>query len=308
MDKQAESRIRKQYLGWSIITVVGLLLLAATYSDPVLRISYMPEDKPSVLKRKLKPLTDYLEARIGMKVEFRPAFSEDALVDSLLNKKIDMVWMDGYRYIQARAKSGDHVIPLVQREEDQATQSVFITRSGRIAKLADLRNRTFAFGPKTSASAYLLPRSYLLQAGINPDTDLEHVEYSASDEATVEAVNSGAVIAGVLNRNSWKKLIDLGKANDSSVRVFFTTAEFHDYNWTVRTDMDDNLRTKLMDAFLALDQHNAKDKVILDLQRASRYVPAKQEDFVAIEEAVRRDTPEIRRYLTNNGTSKTHFQ
>ncbi|MGC2166891.1 MAG: putative selenate ABC transporter substrate-binding protein [Gallionella sp.] len=284
--KQVESRIRRKYLAYSIATVAGLLLLATMYSEPVLRISYMPEETPSVLKRKLKPLTEYLESRVGMKIEFRPALSGDALVVSLLDKNMDMVWMDGYRFVQAKARSNDHVIPIVQREQDAATQSVFISRDKDITRLEDLRNRAFAFGPKTSASGYLLPRTYLLAAHINPDTDMERVDFSASDEATVDAVNADAVSAGVLNRYSWERLIDLGKVDPKEVRVFFTTSAYHDYNWAVRTDMDENLRNKLSDAFLALDQHNAKDKVILDLQRASRYIPAKVEDYAAIEAAV----------------------
>lgn len=178
------------------------------------------------------------------------------------------------------------MIPIVQRLEDQATQSAFITHSESIAKLADLRNQTFAFGPKTSASGYLLPRSYLLQAGIDPDTDLARVDYSANDEATMDAVASGTVMAGVVNRYSWQRMKDLRKIEPDAVHVFFTTSEYHDYNWAIRTDMDDNLRNKLTDAFLALDQHNAKDKVILDLQRASRYIPAKPEDYLTIEAVV----------------------
>lgn len=289
--KQDESRIRKQYLAWSIATVVALLLLATTYSDPVLRISYMPEEKPSVLKRKLRPLTEYLESRVGMKVEFRPAFSGDMLVDSLISKKMDMVWMDGYGFVQARARSNDQVIPVVQREEDATTQSVFITAHKDISRLEDLRNRTFAFGSKSTASGYLLPRTYLLAARINPDTDMERVDYSANDEATVEAVSSGAASAGVLNRFMWQRLVDLGKVDVRVVRVFFTTPGYHDYNWAVRSDMDENLRNKLTDAFLALDTHNAKDKVILDLQRASKYIPAKVEDYAPIEAAVQQLAP-----------------
>ncbi len=289
--KQDESRIRRQYLAYSIATVVGLVLLATLYSDPVLRISYMPDDTPSVLKRKLKPLTDYLETRVGMKIEFRPAFSGDALVDSLLNRKMDMVWMDGFRLVQAKARSDGHVMPIVQREQDAATQAVFITRDKDINQLEDLRDRTFAFGPKTSASGYLLPHTYLLAARISPDTDMERIDYSVSDEATVDAVNAGTVSAGVLNRYAWERLLVLGKVEPGKVHVFFTTPDFHDYNWAVRTDMDENLRNRLSDAFLSLDPHNAKDKVILDLQRASRYIPAKIEDYAAIEAAVQQSAP-----------------
>ena len=73
----------------------------------------------------------------------------------------------------------------------------------------------------------------------------------------------------------------------ATVRVFYTTPGYYDYNWTVRKDMDPALRKKLLDAFLALDPGTPRDKAILDLQRASRFIPTRAENYAAIEAAAR---------------------
>jgi phosphonate transport system substrate-binding protein len=49
--------------------------------------------------------------------------------------------------------------------------------------------------------------------------------------------------------------------------------------------MPAELRKKLSDAFLSLDPKNAQDKVILDLQRATKFIPTKAENYGAIEAA-----------------------
>jgi phosphonate transport system substrate-binding protein len=69
------------------------------------------------------------------------------------------------------------------------------------------------------------------------------------------------------------------------VRVFYTTPGYYDYNWSVRADMPADLRKKLADAFLALNANDPQDKEILDLQRATRFIPTKAENYKSIEAA-----------------------
>ena len=122
-----EFSIRIRNLVISLAIFVALAFYVSTFAEPVLRVSLMSDESPPVLRRKLKPLTDYLEKKIGMKIEFRPMPDGDTLVEALISKKLDMVWLDGFHFIRAKARSNDQVIPLVQRAEDEKTQSVFVT-------------------------------------------------------------------------------------------------------------------------------------------------------------------------------------
>lgn len=281
-----DTKIRIRNLIISLLTFAALVLYASTYSEPVLRISITPDDSPMVLRRKLKPLTDYLEKKTGMKFEFRPVADGDALVDALVANKLDLVWIDGAHFIQASARSRDQTIPLVQRAEDQQTTSVFITTHAGITRLEDLQGKALSFGAKSSASGYLMPRSFLIAAHLDPDRGMQPI-FSGSPDETVAEVSRGKADAGVLSSESWEKLIGQGKVDPKVVRVFYTTPAYHDYSWAVRTDMDVNLRQKLTDAFLALDKRNGLDKEILDFQRASKFVPARAENYAAIEAAAR---------------------
>lgn len=281
-----ESSIRIRNLIISLLTFAALMLYASTFSEPVLRVSINPDDSPMVLRRKLKPLIDHLEKRVGMKFEFRPVADGDALVDALVGNKLDMAWIDGAHFIQASARSHDQIIPLVQRAEDQQTTSVFITTHAGITRLEDLQGKPLSFGAKSSTSGYLMPRSFLIAAHLDPDRGMQPV-ISGSPDETVAAVLAGRTDAGVLSSEAWGKLIDQGKVDPKAVRVFYTTPAYHDYSWAVRADMDVNLRQKLTDAFLALDRRNGLDKEILDFQRASKFIPTRADNYAVIEAAAR---------------------
>jgi len=265
------------------------LLLSAGLSQaqPVLRVSAIPDESPTELQRKFKPLGEYLEQKLGMKVEFTPVTDYAASVEGLINNKLDMVWFGGFTFIQAKVRSNNQVIPLVQREEDERFKSVFITTHSDITKLQDLKGKNFTFGSESSTSGHLMPRSYLLAANINPEIDMKRIAFSGAHDATVAAVAGGKVDAGALNISVWEKLVALGKVDTHVVHVFYTTPGYYDYNWTVRADMDPMLREKLTQAFLALNINNPHDKEILDLQRTVRFIPTKAENYSAIETAAR---------------------
>lgn len=259
--------------------------IAAAQQQQILRVSAIPDEAPTELQRKFKPLGNYLEQKLGVKVEFTPVTDYAASVEGLVNHKLDMVWFGGFTFVQAKVRSGGKVVPLVQREEDEQFKSVFITTDKAINKLDDLKGKTFSFGSESSTSGHLMPRHYLLAANINPDTDLKRIAFSGAHDATVAAVAGGKVDAGALNISVWEKLIAQGKVDRNAVRVFYTTPGYYDYNWAVRSDMNPELRKKITDAFLALNKNDAQGKEILELQRATRFIPTKVENYAAIEKA-----------------------
>ena len=269
--------------------LLGLMLAFATLSQAqqVLRVTAIPDESPTELARKAAPLVKYLEAKLGMRVEFTPVTDYAAAVETLVNKKVDLAWFGGFTFVQANVRSGGKVIPLVQREEDERFRSVFISSDPLITKLADLRGKDLSFGSQSSTSGHLMPRSFLLQAGVDPDKDLKRVAYSGAHDATIAAVASGKVVAGALNISVWDKFVADKKVDTSKVHVFFTTPPYFDYNWTVHADMPAALRDKLSAAFLALSRDTAEGKEVLDLQRATRFVPTKADNYKGIETAAR---------------------
>ena len=272
----------------SALFAAGVLFAAAgAQAQQVLRVSAIPDEAPTELQRKFKPLGEYLEKKLAMKVEFTPVTDYAASVEGLVNGKLDMVWFGGFTFVQANHMSKGKVVPLVQRVEDEKFRSVFVTTSKSINSLADLKGKTLSFGSESSTSGHLMPRSFLLAARIDPDTDLKRISFSGAHDATVAAVAGGKVDAGALNISVWEKLNEQKKVDPAVVRVFYTTPAYYDYNWTVRSDMPEALKKKITDAFLALDSAKPEDKAILDLQRASKFIPTNAANYTNIEAAAR---------------------
>jgi len=200
-----------------------LLGAAASHAQQVFRVTAIPDESPTELARKAAPLVKYLETKLGMKVEFTPVTDYAAAVESLANRKVDLAWFGGFTFVQAQVRSGGKAIPIAQREEDEKFRSVFITGDPAIKQLADLKGKDLSFGSPSSTSGHLMPRSFLLQAGLDPDKDFRRVAYSGAHDATIAAVAAGKVQAGALNISVWEKFVADKRVDTSKVSVFFTT-------------------------------------------------------------------------------------
>ena len=259
----------------------------AVHAQTVLKVTAIPDESPTELMRKAAPLVKYLEKSLGMKVEFTPVTDYAAAVEALASKQVDLAWFGGFTFVQANVRSGGKAVPLVQRAEDAQFRSVFITSNPAVKTLADLKGKSVSFGSASSTSGHLMPRSYLLQAQVDPDKDFKRVAYSGAHDATIAAVAAGKVEAGALNSSVWEKFVAEGKVDTAKVKVFYTTPGYFDYNWTVHADMPLALREKLTQAFLSLDGSTAEGKEILALQRATRFIATRAENYQGIEQAAR---------------------
>ena len=268
-----------------MIAALSFGLLSTSHAQAVFRVTAIPDESPTELARKAAPLVKYIEKALGVKVEYIPVSDYAASVEALVNQKVDLAWLGGFTFVQANIRSGGKVIPLVQRLEDTKFQSIFITASPDVKDLKDLKGKTLSFGSPSSTSGHLMPRSFMLAAGINPDTDLRRVAFSGAHDATVAAVASGKVDAGALNISVWEKFVADKKVDTTKVRAFYTTPTYFDYNWTVHSAMPEAKRKILTEAFLALSPDTAEGKEILTLQRATKFVPTKTENYKDIETA-----------------------
>ena len=233
--------------------LLALSFMSASQAQTTLRVTTIPEEAATEQVRKFTPLANYLEKQLGMKVQFTPVTDYPAAVESLVNKKVDLVWFGGFTYVQAKLRSGGKVVPLAQREEDTKFQSVFIAKTDSgIKTLNDMKGKQISFGSQSSTSGHAMPRGVLVQAGINPEKDFKRIAYSGAHDATIASVVSGKVDAAALDITVWKKFVTENKVDTKNVNAA-----------------------------------NPEHAEILRLNRATRYIETKPENYKELEAAAR---------------------
>lgn len=289
---------RRQQLGaLTLILLVPLVLVGCSGQDanrePEFVVGAIPDQNVSELNRRFERFSRYLEDRTDLSVRYVPSNDYAALVTAFGRGDVHLGWFGGLTGVQARrAVPGSKAI--AQRPRDRNFHSKFIVRSHLdVNSLEDLNGLTFTFGDENSTSGHLMPRYYMLQAGIKPGEDLAtKPNYSGSHDKTWKLVESGAYQAGALNEAVWKRAVRENQVDTSKVRVFYTTPPYYDYNWTINGNVDETFgegtTRAVKQALLNLDPNKPGHKRILDLFSADRFIETKTSNYKPILDTARK--------------------
>ena len=291
-------RIELRKLRWLLpAALFSALGLAACGGDagPVLKVGGIPDQDAARLARRYSSFAEYLSQQLGVKVQHVPSVDYAAVVIAFTQGDLQLAFFGGLTGVQARLQNpGAQAI--AQRERDARFHSKFIVRGSLpVHSIDDLKARardlTLTFGSESSTSGHLMPRHFLVQAGIDPDRDFKTVpNFSGSHDLTWQLVQSGAFDVGALNEDVWERAVRDGRVDEGKVRVFYTTPEYFDYHWMARPDLDreygDGFTSRLQAALLGLNPAEHRD--ILELFSTQRFIETNNENYRDIEEVARR--------------------
>ena len=275
----------------------GATVLPAN-AQATLRIGAIPDQNPERLNRRFGQLAAELSDKLKVPVRYVPVSNYPAAVSAFRTGSLDLVWFGGLTGIQARLQTPGAKV-LAQRAIDAKFNSVFIANSSAglqpissIDALKGLQGKRFTFGSESSTSGRLMPQYFLAQAGVTPKQFAGgQAGFSGSHDATIALVQSGSYQAGALSQPVWDTAIKSGKADPNKVKVIWTTPPFGNYHWLARPNLDQRFgkgfTTKLQKAIWGLTPTTKRQKTILELFAAKRFIPAKESDYQPIEKVGR---------------------
>jgi phosphonate transport system substrate-binding protein len=261
----------------------------AEAQQPALVFTAIPDEDETRLVERFTKFAKYLEGQLGVTVKYLPVKSYPAAVTAFVNNQVQFAWFGGLTGVQARlAVPGSEA--LAQGAEDVAFKSYFIANAATGLKLgkqfpAEIQGKTFTFGARGSTSGRLFPEYFVRQAfnGKAPDEIFSRVGYSGDHSRTIQLVQSGAFQVGAVNHLVWESEVKAGKIDTKAVSVIWETPTYPDYHWVARGDLDEafgaGFKEKLKAAILGVD-----DPKLLQLFDRSKFIPARNEDYKAIED------------------------
>tara|TARA_B100001093_G_scaffold244379_1_gene234004 strand:- start:2534 stop:3448 length:915 start_codon:yes stop_codon:yes gene_type:complete len=267
-------------------------------AQSTLRIGAIPDQNPERLNRRYGQLATELSDKLNVPVRYIPVSNYSAAVSAFRTGSLDLVWFGGLTGIQARLQTPGAQV-LTQRAVDANFNSVFVANTSAglgpissIDGLKALKGKRFTFGSESSTSGRLMPQHFLAQAGVTPKQFAGgQAGFSGSHDATIALVQSGSYQAGALSEPVWNEAVKNGKVDPTKVKVIWKTPPFGNYHWLVRPNLDQRFgkgfTTKLKKAFLALTPTNERQKTILELFAAKRFIPAQESQYQPIEEVGR---------------------
>lgn len=282
-----------------LLTVVLLISLVACSQDQeatksidkneVFHIGMIPDHNVADLNRSMEEFATFLSEKTNLDVKFVPVVDYAALVTAFERGEIQLAWFGGLTGVQARSLVPESEA-IAQRPIDEKFQSVFIKQKGLpINSLADLEDVSFTFGSESSTSGHLMPRYFIMEEGIDPETNFKgKPNFSGSHDTTYKLVESGAYQAGALNISVWEKAVQERKVDVNKVEVFYTTPSYYDYNWTINKDIDKKYgagtKEKVKQTLLSMTNDQSK---IMELLQTDSFIETKNDNYKEIEQVAK---------------------
>ena len=270
---------------------------ASSTSAPVtrtLKISAIPDQDPQKLAAREGAMATYLNAKLGVKVEYVPVSDYAASVTLFKTGDLDLVFYGGLTGVQARLQTPGSTL-IAQRDIDDAFRTVFIANAAAgIAPISDVKSLTvfkgkrFTFGSESSTSGRMMPEYFLDQAGVLSEKDFAGLPgYSGSHDKTIDLVQSGTFDGGALNVSVWNSRKKAGTVDTTKVVEIYTTPSYRDYHWIAGPKTDERFGAgfteKVRAAILGLDYTDADQAKVLDGYAAKKFIETKADNYKEIE-------------------------
>ena len=284
--------MRKIVIVLVAVVLAGLAACSSEEEQEPLLIAGIPDQDVSLLEERFNNLAEYLSEETGLDVQYVPQVAYAAVVTAFKQGDIHMAWYGGLTGVQARLAVPD-AEAIAQRPRDAEFHSVFVAApSSGITGLADLQGKTLVFGSESSTSGHLMPRAFLVEAGIDVEHDLSAISFSGSHDRTWKLVEAGSFDAGALNEAVWESRVAKGEVDLTKVDVFFRTPSYVDYHWVVNRSVDathgEGSVDKLTEALLSIDaSKGGKAQEIAEAFQTDRFIATSNENYQAIEDVAR---------------------
>jgi phosphonate transport system substrate-binding protein len=241
-------------------------------SDPkTLKVALLPDENASTIIKNNQGLEKYLEEKLGKDVELVVTTDYSSMIEAASNGRLDLAYFGPLSYVLAKTKSNIEPFAALRKDGETTYKSVIIANiNSGVTSIEQAAGKTVAFGDQASTSSHLIPKSMLAEKGLQPKTNYQEV-FAGSHDAVALAVQNNNAQVGGLSKPIFASLIERKIIDSNKVKVLAESKPFPQYPWTMRSDLNPELKAKIRAAFIEMN-----DKAILK--------PFKADGFNAIED------------------------
>jgi len=177
--------------------------------------------------RFLDQWSQYLELKMGRKVEFVLRKSYREVMDLLESGGVEFAWICGYPYIQTRKPEFLNLMAVpVYRREPRYRSYIIVHHDSPYKRFSDLKGKIFAFSDPDSNSGFLYPLALMSEKDENTETFFRQSFFTFDHAETVQAVSERVSDGGAVDSYIWEYLAIFKPEITSKTRIINKSPSF----------------------------------------------------------------------------------
>ena len=236
------------------------------------------------LKKDYEALRSLLEKTLELPVEFFPVDSYIAAAAALQQDQVDLVFTGPSEYVVMRARTNALLVGGIQRDR---YYPVFVTRdNSELKTIKDLKGKKIAMWEVGSTSGYLGPIKLLIDAGIDPKTDVK-IELLGKKGLPALKDSEVDVWAGSIRR--YDTFLEKEKAVESKFPILAQGSAFPPDPFVVNSKLDAGWVKEMQQKLFQNQEQILKAIIAADGDKftKAKLVEVKDSDYEVIRDAYR---------------------
>ena len=230
-----------------VFSIVGCSTKTETKKEEkVIKMGFVPLKNSEKLVEDLKPISDYLSERLGVKVEAFTASNYIGVVEGLGSGSVDFGIIPPFSSLLAQKQSNAKPILTSKGKTGKPgyTAELYVRKDSGIKSLQDVKGKKVAFVDPSSSSGYIYPGAMLVEAGLNLDKDISYQFSGGHDKSLQLLLNKDVDVIATFDGVEDRYAKDFPQAK-TDIQKLATSDMIPGVMVTTSSKMDKELQDKL---------------------------------------------------------------
>ncbi|MEK5379804.1 phosphate/phosphite/phosphonate ABC transporter substrate-binding protein [Niallia sp. FSL W8-0635] len=253
-----------------------------------LTLGFIPSQEADKIADTVEPLEKKLSEELGIPVKAEVMIDFVGLVEGMRTGKIDIGFLNPFGFVQAEDRANvDVLLKAIRNGGDTYVAQYVVPADSKINSIDDLVNTeglVWAYADTLSTSGYLFPASQLMDKGVKDlSTHFQHSVVGGHDNAILSLLDGQADFATTFDDARDTVEGDYPTVKED-LKVIGHTDPIPNDTLSVRSDLPDEWKQKIKDAFLAFNDDEEMMTIMHDVYTWDGIAEAKSEDYEIVRE------------------------
>ena len=268
-----------------VFSIVGCTTKTETKKEEkVIKMGFVPLKNSEKLVEDLKPISDYLSERLGVKVEAFTASNYIGVVEGLGSGSVDFGIIPPFSSLLAQKQSNAKPILTSKGKTGKPgyTAELYERKDSGIKSLQDVKGKKVAFVDPSSSSGYIYPGAMLVEAGLNLDKDISYQFSGGHDKSLQLLLNKDVDVIATFDGVEDRYAKDFPQAK-TDIQKLATSDMIPGIMVTTSSKMDKELQDKLEKALRDVENDPKMKELFTKMFSITGFTDVDQDAYKKVE-------------------------
>ncbi len=268
-----------------VFSIVGCSTKTETKKEEkVIKMGFVPLKNSEKLVEDLKPISDYLSERLGVKVEAFTASNYIGVVEGLGSGSVDFGIIPPFSSLLAQKQSNAKPILTSKGKTGKPgyTAELYVRKDSGIKSLQDVKGKKVAFVDPSSSSGYIYPGAMLVEAGLNLDKDISYQFSGGHDKSLQLLLNKDVDVIATFDGVEDRYAKDFPQAK-TDIQKLATSDMIPGVMVTTSSKMDKELQEKLEKALRDIENDPKMKELFTKMFSITGFTDVDQDAYKKVE-------------------------